>query len=128
MIDWIFFISFEKAKSFQEIETFDISYFHFDWCLKVMDRRKKFSSIPFVFVHTFSSIRIVCIFYPSMSWLKSLRVSIQRNLKPGPSFFSFEHVWRYLFVIRETCRWMCIIIIDVIICNYIDSAMIRIIV
>ena len=128
MIDWIFFISFEKAKSFQEIETFDISYFHFDWCLKVMDRRKKFSSIPFVFVHTFSSIRIVCIFYPSMSWLKSLRVSIQRNLKPGPSFFSFEHVWRYLFVIRETCRSMCIIIIDVIICYYIDNTIIRIIV
>lgn len=128
MIDWIFFISFEKAKSFQEIETFDISYFHFDWYLKVMDRRKKFSSIPFVFVHTFSSIRIVCIFYPSMSWLKSLRVSIQRNLKPGPSFFSFEHVWRYLFVIRETCRWMCIIIIDVIICYCIDSIIIWIIV
>ena len=128
MIDWIFFISFEKAKSFQEIETFDISYFHFDWCLKVMDRRKKFSSIPFVFVHTFSSIRIVCIFYPSMSWLKSLRVSIQRNLKPGPSFSRLNTFEIYLFVIHETCRWMCIIIIDVIICYYIDNTIIRIIV
>lgn len=129
MIETFSFLhSFKKAKSFQEIETFDISYFHFDWCLKVMDRRKKFSSIPFVFVHTFSSIRIVCIFCPSMSRLKSLRVFIQRNLT-WSFFFSFEHVCRYLFVIHQTCHRMYILcIIDVIIryCN--DNTIIWIIV